>query len=340
MGNVDPSYGGGTVDGVTRSAIRKQQFTKVLRSDKWVRPLKSNTEVGDGTLWKYAFQDPQPAFVVNPKFGMCLIWSRETLIHPTTRQRRQYYLVTFVRAVKKPGSKVVSKTNASSKKKVLSPEKFYKVPATITMGDGTEVEYVIPLRYIIRRIYNGDSSDASTVIIDVMSRERTDRMTLEEFRKVMKARPPQQNTRAYQEAFAALYATTPEYVATHLLSSEVVVSKEAEPFMISTTSHDTVEDSVSQSIGGSLEAHSSSRSLETLHMFHPSWHVHDPEFVREFDSMYTKQKQTSIVSTHQQAFDDHDRIVVESSSRVPGRTLFMDPRPYKNHIFHYNEYIE
>jgi hypothetical protein len=340
MGNSDSSSSEwGRSDKTTRSALRKHRFTRILRDPRWVRPLKNNSEAGDGTLWKYTFQDPQPAFVVNPIFGMCFIWSRETLIDPGTRQRRQYYLITFVRAIKSTEASKHPKSPDASKKKALSLEKFYKVPATITMPDGTEVEYIIPLRFIIRRIYNGDSSDASTVILDVTSRQKTERMTLEEFRKVMKAKPHLPNTRAYQEAFFALYATSPAYVATHLLSSEVVVSKEAEPFMISTTSHDLVENPVAASIGASFES-SSSESLEDLHMFHPSWYVHDERFVREFNSLFDTKKMPSKVSDHPTAFREHDELVTKSAMRTPGRSLFDESRSYKSHISHFNEYIK
>lgn len=357
MGNSDSSVSGG-IDRTARSAIRRYKYSQILRSPEWVKPLKNNSEAGDSTIWRHSFQNPQPAFVVNPQFGMCLIWSRETNVHPVTRQQRQYYLVTFVRAVK-PTKKMPRKPTPKGIKKLnIQYDKFYKVPSTITMFDGVEVEYIIPLSFIISKIYNGDSSDASVVIVDVRSREKIERMTLEEFQKVMKAKPPKPVlTRGYKEAYMALYATNPAYVATHLLSSEVVVSKDAEPFMISTTSKIMVEDETTTSSGqtassiGTLFESSlvvdydprlqQLQVMKNLHMFHPPWYTHDEQRMREFDSSFTRRELHSSVCDSIDSFTNHDHIVVSSSKIQPGREVFdTTKKAYYDHVSRYNNYIQ
>ncbi len=354
MGNSDSSSGG--MNSSSRHAVRRLQYSKILRNPHWIRPLRNNSEAGDTSFWSYTFKNPQPAFVVNPQYGMCLIWSRETNIHPVTKQRRQFYLVTFVRAVKKIKKAPKSLDTKKRKRLVLRPDKFYKVPATITMFDGVEVEYIIPLRFVISNIYNGDSSDASVVILDVRSREKIDRMTLEEFQKVMKAKPPQPNTRGYLEAFSALYATSPEYVALHLLSSEVVVSKDAEPFMISTTSRTFVEDEPAplnepiEKIGSFFGLFPSQEEMPRIQyqedtdlrrMFHPQWYRQDQDLVQEFDSLFDKKEMHSSVIRAAESFDEHDGIVASSSQRVPGREIFKAPGQVPlSRISEYNNYIQ
>lgn len=357
MGNSDSSISGG-LDGTARMAIRRHKYSNVLRNPQWVQPLKNNSEVGDSTIWRYSFQNPQPAFIVNPQFGMCLIWSRETNVHPITRQQRQYYLITFVRAVK-PNRKTPKPVLPKGAKKLkLRSDKFYKVPATITMYDGVEVEYIIPLSYIISKIYNGDSSDASVVIIDVRSREKIERMTLEEFQKVMKAKPPKPVlTRGYREAFMALYATSPGYVATHLLSSEVVVSKDAEPFMISTTSKEMVEDetpvvsdrtqaSIGSLFGTSLSFESSlnaqhQQQMKDLRMFHPPWYEYDVGRARDFDLSFTKKDIHSSIYDTEKPFTEHNDIITLSLKRKPGSEIFDCDRKIQHHpIARYNNYIQ
>lgn len=351
MGNSDSSISGG-LDGTARLAIRRHTYSNVLRNPEWVKALKNNSEAGDSTIWRHSFQNPQPAFIVNPQFGMCLIWSRETNVHPITRQQRQYYLVTFVRAVKSGRKTQKPVLPKGAKKLKLRSDKFYKVPATITMYDGVEVEYIIPLSYIISKIYNGDSSDASVIIVDVRSREKIERMTLEEFQTVMKAKPPKPVlTRGYREAFMALYATNPAYVATHLLSSEVVISKGAEPFLISTTSKEMVEDETSvipdrtqASIGSLFESSldiQSQQHMQNLRMFHPPWYHHDSNRMRELDLSFTRKTIHSSIHDTEDSFSEHDGIVALSSRRKPGSEIFGPVTKIQHRVIsQYNNYIE
>jgi hypothetical protein len=160
----------------------------------------------------------------------------------------------------------------------------------------------------------------------------------------MKAQPPTKDTRCYKEAFSALYATNPSYVATHLLSSEVVVSKEAEPFMISTTSRSAVEDEpVTESIGTlffmsqSEVPHHGTRA--TLHLYHPSWHVHDEGFLREFNSLFDKKEIPGEVGNSPDLFEEDDQIITSASTRLPGEVLFTKPTPSTSHVSQYNAYV-
>lgn len=371
MGDVNSTPTGG-MDRSARGAIRRTTYSKILRDPKWVKQLSDNSEAGDTSIWKYTFQNPQPAFIVNPKFGTCLIWSRETNIHPVTRERRLYYLVTFTRAVKSAHKKPKAVTPTIKGKKRIRFDKFYKVPATITMPYGDEVEYIIPLQIIISKIYNCNSSDTDMILLDVRSREKIERMTLSEFQKIMNAKPPVENTENYRHAYYALYATNPAYVATHLLSTQVITSKDADMYLISNASKNMVEDipqsTAEQAVGdepadltegkigsifqlpfsSSSFGHSQQQQQQqliqtpnTLHMFHPIWYKTDQTFLRKFDSIFIDKELDKTVVHSPDFFNLHDSIIEESIQRIPGKDVFGDIKsPPSNHISYYNNYVQ
>lgn len=369
MGN---SFSGelGGLDKSARLAIRRTTYSRILRDPKWVIQLKDNSEAGDTSIWKYTFQNPQPAFIVNPRFGTCLIWSRETNIHPVTRERRLYYLITFVRAVKSTHKTPKSVAPNTKMKKSIRFDKFYKVPATITMPYGDEVEYIIPLQFIISKIYHCNSSDADMIILDVRSREKIERMTLAEFQKIMNAKPPEEKTENFRHAYYALYATNPEYVATHILSTQVITSKDADMYLISNASKNLVEDTpppvvesedsqaatseekigsifqiplLSSSVSQSQQQQQQQQIVATPDsrtMFHPFWYKRDDRFLQEFDSIFTEKELGKRVVHSPDCFELHDSIIEESSRRIPGKVVFGDIKtPHSNHISYYHNYV-
>src|SRR3989338_1979538 len=85
-----------------KAALKRVHREYVMRED-FVRKLPHHgRDAGSGLEWGSMATEGIPAFIVNPKFGTCLIWARKTVTRESTGYPMIFYLVTLVRPVMAP----------------------------------------------------------------------------------------------------------------------------------------------------------------------------------------------------------------------------------------------
>src|SRR3989338_4336280 len=75
-----------------KAALKRVHREYVMRED-FVRKLPHHgRDAGSGLEWGSMATEGIPAFIVNPKFGTCLIWARKTVTRESTGSPMIFYL--------------------------------------------------------------------------------------------------------------------------------------------------------------------------------------------------------------------------------------------------------
>jgi hypothetical protein len=184
----------------------------------------SPLEVGDKRRWHIMFKQGTPGYIVNPKWGTCLIWSTQNFLDPVGGIERPYYLVSFVRPT--------SEMDAPTKRAALSTPKVemgdaYMVPGYVEV-DGFAINYIVGLTHIVYKVEKIDDPHADNkMVIWIKSEDAIDEMTFDEFLAIMNQDPPTTLSLAYQQAYTCFVDTNPTFAFKNLLTTKVTVSDEA-----------------------------------------------------------------------------------------------------------------
>ncbi|MDP1603275.1 MAG: hypothetical protein Q8M03_08420 [Legionella sp.] len=329
----------------TKRIVAKQRYEQLFLDERWIKKLKHNSrDAGNVTRWETSFQEGFPAFVINPKIGTCMIWSKMVLRQAASGDDVIYFLVTPIRPVvavapapvaEMIGADVDASGPPSRRKKKadddedeeeeksedeededmkafdpaiagnyatgagvsrqfpLSPGEtgdaaatsssgrggrmrrsrrrrplkivegeFYEVPATLTLPNGNVVNYIVALQVIIMKIFTPDGSLDGVTLVQIKRKVGIEIMTLKKFVEVMKASPPEEDTVSFSEAYAALYNTNPELVAKYQFSSQITVTPDARPYLLSATFNGSP-----MTIGAPIY-----HDYPASHTFHPEWY--------------------------------------------------------------------
>lgn len=325
------SYVKGWTGTDVRVAQRDAIYLEIIKNKHWVIPIKNQAEMVYSNQFKLRFEKPQPAYVINPIFGTCLVWGRSVIYDNMTFKQKVYYLVTFVKAV----------DAVLGNEYQVIPGKYYKVPATITLRDGSEVDYIIILKCIISKMTPTDSSDHGVALVDVTFGTNVLRQTMNEFMRIMNQSPPGPDSAFYREAYSAFCHTHPEYVSLNRLGSEIIVSEEASRYLISETSRQYLEtpsssteaqtSEESSTIGAAVSIQKTEFSMRT--MSHPTWYAFNPTLMREFELSFSDS--TASTLDHQ----DPRHVRIDQSRREmifnPNHPTVLPP----SHISHLNNLI-
>ena len=337
----------------TKRIVAKQRYEQFFLDERWIKKLKHGSrDAGNVTRWENSFQEGFPAFVINPKIGTCMIWSKMVLRQAASGDDVIYFLITPIRPVvtaatapvaemigadvdasgppsglrKKaddeeededaeeaesadeedenmkgvdpaiaanfatgtgvsrqfplpPGSSEAEMSSGgggmsggmgrrggkSSRRRrplrIVEGE-FYEVPATLTLPNGNVVDYILPLQCIIMKIFTPDGSLDGVTLVQIKRQMGIEIMTLKKFVEVMKASPPEEDTINFSRAYAALYNTNPELVAKYQFSSQITVTPDARPYLLSATFN-----GAPMSVGAPIY-----HDYPVSHTFHPEWY--------------------------------------------------------------------
>lgn len=248
-----------------KAALKRVHREYVMRED-FVRKLPHHgRDAGSGLEWGSMATEGIPAFIVNPKFGTCLIWARKTVTRESTGYPMIFYLVTLVRPVMAPKAALCrpvahqgdddelesapvasligeerrsSGSDGRRRKKNKKPPvpvvagDYYEVPATVMLPSGMVVDYIVPLNFMILKVITPDVGGEGVILLEIKAREGIHVITMKEFNETMNA--DDEKSQGFREAYSAFHATDPLMVARLIPSAKRTVSDEAKMYMLST----------------------------------------------------------------------------------------------------------
>lgn len=193
-------------------------ISQAIRRANVVKPI-SQSEVTDPTRWKTLLTFGCPAYIVNPKYGTCIIRSRRITYEPVFGRKFVYYLVNLVR----PQQNFVDNTSSSSSSTsyLVDTSKFYQVPAFLPHR-GFCVSYIKILPCIITEI-NYDQSNPNNSVIGLRYKDVIKEISLKQFVYEIRSSPNHSPNMDYKRALAALEKTNPEFIKLDLSITRISI---------------------------------------------------------------------------------------------------------------------
>lgn len=240
-----------------RLTAMRTMYAIYVEDERFIRHMPAGGALtGTEAEWESLAVEGMPGYVINAKFGACLIWGRRWV---TTDIARMYYLITLVRPTAAMNDKGVKELNKMIKKKrkepILMPPKrlyprgiggtygyfdmpapppeeivpgdYYEVPAIIILPNGSAITFCFPLNYLIMDIKFANADGTGTKLVEVKGAEGIEVMTLDEFNTIRSAEPKLPKTLGYMYAMAAFQRTNPTIHSRFMLATKRVYSEGA-----------------------------------------------------------------------------------------------------------------